>query len=185
MMENFLKQDLEQALQDMEMMAKALDIAPFDVYLLGGSGCVLAGYFNRATRDFDFMDLEYDAKLGRVFKLLEPYDMIDPQLATIPPTYKNRATRLVQFVYLPISVLSREDIIISKMARLDERDLNDISILLQSADIRLIFELAGEIAESDLLPKAKAAFIENFSRCMEENHVPDYLQQLEELRKRF
>ena len=170
-MSNFLKQDLEQALQDMEMMAKALGIQPFEIYLLGGSGCILAGYFDRATRDFDFMDLDYDAKLGRVFKLLEPYDMIDPQLATIPYTYKNRAMRLKQFEYLRIYVMSREDIIISKMARLDERDINDITALLQAADIGLIFKLAGEVEESDLLPKAKAAFIKNFSRCMEENNV--------------
>jgi hypothetical protein len=63
------------AIFDMEIMAKVFAVEPFDIYLLGGSGCVLAGYLDRATRDFDIIDVDYDSRLGRVLKLLEPYDM--------------------------------------------------------------------------------------------------------------
>lgn len=177
--------DMENALEDMEMLAKAHDTEPFYVYILGGSGCVLAQYLNRATRDFDIIDLDYSASLGRVMKPLEPFDMIDPQLATIPPDFKRRATRLPQYTYLSVYVLSREDIIISKMARLNERDFSDISEMLSAADIALIFKLASDLLDGDLLPMAKHALVDNMARCLEENHVPDYMQQLEELRKRF
>ena len=81
-----LKNDLHNALSDMEAMAKILNIEPFELYLLGGSGCVLAEYVDRSTRDFDIIDLEYNAKLGRVLKILEPYDMIDERMATIAPS---------------------------------------------------------------------------------------------------
>ena len=184
-MTNFLKQDLEQALSDMEQLAKLIGFEPFDVYLLGGSGCVLGGYLERATRDIDVVDLDYKASLGRVFKLLEPCDMIDLRLAAIPPSFRARAVRLEQYEFLRVYVLSREDIIISKLTRYNLRDRDDISILWNMSSLSLIFALAKEVLLTDLLLSAKEAFLHNFARCLEENHVPDYMQQLEELRKGF
>ncbi|MDR1664000.1 MAG: hypothetical protein LBR83_03650 [Clostridiales bacterium] len=43
-----IKAQLENALTDMETVARALGVEPFALYLLGGSGCVLAGYLTRA-----------------------------------------------------------------------------------------------------------------------------------------
>ena len=185
-MENFLKNDLITALQDMELLSKTLNINTFDIYLLGGSGAILAGYLDRATRDFDIMELDYDSRLGRVLKLLEPFDSIDEHLAAISPTYKTRAKQLTQFKYLSIYVLSREDIIVSKIARLNDRDANDIAIMLPKADIDLIFNLAEELLSSKRTNKFKLNFYKNFSRVAKEHtNVQTYLQQLEKLRKRF
>ena len=39
-------------------MAKVFEIEPFDLYLLGGSGCILADYLERATRDFDVVEFD-------------------------------------------------------------------------------------------------------------------------------
>ncbi|MCL2224073.1 MAG: DUF6036 family nucleotidyltransferase [Defluviitaleaceae bacterium] len=187
----FLKEDMENAIADMETLAKATNTEPFEIYLLGGAGCVLAGYLERATRDFDIIDLDYAASLGRVMKPLEPFDLIEPKLAALAAGYKARAARLPQFEYLPVYVLSREDIIISKLARLNERDFHDISELLPLSDISLIFTLLKSLLDGDLLPKAKNTLLENMARCLEEIaakgnfHVQDYLQQFEELRKRF
>jgi len=175
---------MENALTDMETLAKALNIEPFDVYILGGAGCVLARYFDRATRDFDIVDLDYSASLGRVMKPLEPFDLIDLQLATIPPGYKARATRLPQFKYLSIYVLSREDIIVSKLARFNERDSDDIKKLLAGADISLVFGLSEKVLGSDYAPKLKHSLVENLARCLDDCGVSDSVQQFEELRKR-
>lgn len=176
---------MHDALKAVEVLAKAFEKEPFDVYLLGGSGCILAGYLDRATRDFDIIDLDYSASLGIVMKPLEPFDMIDEKLAALAPDYKNRATKLSQYTYLSVYVLSREDIIVSKMARLNERDINDISKMLTSSDIPLIFNLVKEVLSSDLIPKAKQTLLDNFTRCMEEFNVPYNMQQLKELRKRL
>lgn len=164
-----IREELESALADMETMSKVFDIKSFDIYLLGGSGCVLAGYIDRATRDFDIMDLEYQAKLSRVFKLIEPFDMIDLQLATIAPSYKDRAIRLERFQYLHVYVLSREDIIISKIGRLNERDINDIKTMMPEANRQTLFRLINEVMiRQDLSQTAKNTFARNARRVMKE-----------------
>ena len=184
-MDNFLRRDMEDALTAMEVLAKAFEKPPFDVYVLGGAGCVLAEYFDRATRDFDIIDLEYSASLGLVMKPLEPFDMIDPQLAAIPPGYKARAVRLPTYKYLSVYVLAREDIIISKAARLNERDMADIRKLLPFADLPLMVTLTKKLIAGSLPEAAKTVLLDNLIICMEEAGVSDYVQQLAELRKRF
>ena len=52
-----IKKQLEEYLFDLEKVTKAFNIEPFDIYLLGGSACILGGFIDRATRDFDFVDL--------------------------------------------------------------------------------------------------------------------------------
>ena len=183
--QNFLKHDMEDALKAVEVLAKAFNIPPFEIYILGGAGCVLAQYLDRATRDFDIIDLEYDASLGLVMKPLEPFDLIDLQLATIPPSYKARAARLPQFEFLSVFVLSREDIIISKISRYNERDISDIRELIVQADIKVMFQLVEEIFNADYIPQAKSAMLKNLAICMEENNVPNHVQQLEKLRRRL
>jgi hypothetical protein len=182
---NLLKHDMEDALKAVEVLAKAFDVPPFEIYILGGAGCVLAQYLDRATRDFDIIDLEYGASLGLVMKPLEPFDLIDLQLATIPPSYKTRTKLLPQFEFLRIFVLSREDIIVSKISRYNERDKADIRELITQANINIIFELAQEIFNQDFIAKVKSAFVENLALCLEENNVPNHLQQLEKLRQRL
>ncbi len=55
-------------LSDMEKVAKALDVEPFSIYFMGGSACILGRYHDRATRDFDFVDLSYPASFGKVLR---------------------------------------------------------------------------------------------------------------------
>ena len=183
-----LKEDLVSALSDMETMAKVFGVDPFDLYLLGGSGCIIAGYLDRATRDFDIIDMGYNSRLGRVLKLLEPYDIIDTMMATIASSFKERAVRLDGFGYLNIYVLSREDIVVSKLGRYSERDALDISAMMPDCEARVIFKLIDEVLErTDLIRRAKAVFVSNALKMMKDCdiNVPDYVQQLEKLRIRL
>ncbi len=52
-----LKKLLEEKIFDMEKVAITFDIEPFDIYFLRGAACILGEYTERATRDFDFIDL--------------------------------------------------------------------------------------------------------------------------------
>ena len=183
-----LKNDLLSALYDMETMAKVFGVKPFDLYLMGGSGCILAGYLDRATRDFDIVDLDYDSRLGRVFKLLEPYDMIDMQMAAISKSYKERAVCLGGFSYLRVFLLSREDIIVSKLGRYNEQDAYDIKTMLPECGMQVIFQILTEVLNrTDLVKKAKSALLKNTLRMMKDCdiNVPDYVRQLEKLRFDF
>lgn len=61
----------------MEKVAQIFNVEPFDVFFLGGSACILGDYTERATRDFDFIDLDYPSTLGRVFTQLREFDMLE------------------------------------------------------------------------------------------------------------
>ena len=179
-----LRDDLLSALSDMETMAKTFGIEPFDLYLLGGSGCVIAEYLDRATRDFDIIDMEYSSRLGRVLKLLEPYDIIDIQMATIASSFRDRALRLDRFEYLGIYVLSREDIIVSKLGRYSPQDVLDIKTMMPDCQASVLFQLIIEVLDRvDLISRGKIAMVNNAKQMFKDCdlYVPDYVQQLEKL----
>jgi hypothetical protein len=165
-----LKEQLETALSDMETLTLALGMEPFEIYLLGGSGCILAGFLSRATRDIYFIELDYDSRLERVFKLLEPFDTVDYNLATLAPSYKKRALQLTQFNYITVFVLSREDIIISKLGLYNDRDRADISLMLPDADFDILFSLIDDVkCRSDLPQKTINLFTQNTEHFLK-NH---------------
>jgi hypothetical protein len=93
-----IKKQLEDRIFDMEKVAIAFDIEPFDIYFLGGSACILGGYTERATRDFDFIDLDYSSKLGKVFVQLRDFDMLEYESTMISPKYKERAKKWANLI---------------------------------------------------------------------------------------
>lgn len=154
-----LKKQMEDRILEMEQVAKAFNIEPFDIYFLGGSACILGGYTDRATRDFDFVDLEYSSKLGKVFVHLREFDMLEYSSTILSPYYKDRALKLEKFTYLNIYLLSIEDIIVSKIIRLEDKDIEDINELIKIADkekIKLIIEEV--LARDDLYDTKRLEF---------------------------
>lgn len=57
------------------LVGSSFEGADMSFCFAGGSACILAGWMDRTTRDFDFVDLGYTARLSKVLKLLEPYDL--------------------------------------------------------------------------------------------------------------
>ncbi|MFZ5354335.1 MAG: hypothetical protein ACOZCL_16660 [Bacillota bacterium] len=64
-MQNKNREILMEILRDMEDFASMKNIEYPPVYLLGGSRCIIAGYFDRATTDIVFLDMGYTAAIGR------------------------------------------------------------------------------------------------------------------------
>lgn len=156
----FIKQALEQRLKDMELFAKTIDIKPFDLYLLGGSASILGNYSDRATRDFDFIDLNYPAEYGRVFRLLGTFDFLEYESTILAPSYKERANRLENYEYINIYILAPEDLIVSKIIRLSEKDVRDIENLLKQSNIDIIHEIIREVINrEDLIESKKEGFL--------------------------
>jgi len=137
------KKILYEILQDVEDFANMKNIDYPPIYLLGGSGCIIAGYLDRATTDIDLLDLDYDASVGRLLRIMEKYDFLDLYLTTIPMDFKDRARKIEKF--RNIYVLSREDIILSKIGRYSEIDIEDISVMIKNADKKLIADLIGKV----------------------------------------
>ena len=167
-----LKQKLEDRIKNMEEVSKVFDIEPFEIYFLGDAACILGGYTERATRDFDFIDLDYSAKLGKVFVQLRDFDMLEYSSTLLSPKYKERARRLNRFKYLNVYLLSIEDIIVSKIIRLEQKDIEDIDILIDKANKDLIDQIIDEVlARDDLYESQKKQFTKQIPKFKERYHV--------------
>jgi hypothetical protein len=167
-----LRIQLEERIRDMETVAQVFDIEPFDIYFLGGSACILGGYTERATRDFDFVDMNYPSKLGRVFTMLRDFDMLEYESTLISPTYKDRATKLDKFEYLNIYLLSPEDIIVSKIIRFETKDIIDIDALVKLSDKKLINAIIEEVlSRKDLYESKKSKFIDKIPEFRKKYNV--------------
>ena len=167
-----LKKQLEDKIFDMERVAMAFDIDPFDIYFLGGAACILGEYTERGTRDFDFIDLNYPSKLGRVFVQLRDFDMLEYGSTIISPKYKERAIKLNAFKYLNVYLLSPEDIIVSKIIRLEEKDIDDINELIGIADKELINQIIDEVLlRHDLYESKREQFIKKLPQFRERYYV--------------
>jgi len=166
--------ELEKRLLEMEKVAQAFQVDPFDLYLLGGSACLLAGYTSRATRDFDLLDLDYTASLAKVLVSLREYDLLEYNSTLIAPSYQERCKKLDQFSYLNVYVLSIEDIIVSKIIRLNERDMEDLDAMMPQADHQLLLKIIDEVLQrKDLYETKKMGLQRNLNVFKERYHVPD------------
>lgn len=167
-----IKKQLEKRIFEMEKVARLFEIEPFDIFLLGGAACILGDYTDRATRDFDFIDLNYSSKLGKVFIHLRDFDMLEYESTLISPTYKERAIKLDKFRYLNIYILSIEDIIVSKIIRLEQKDLQDLDELIKIADKELTNEIIEEVLNrDDLYESKKKQFIKQLPKFRERYNV--------------
>jgi len=159
-MERKNKEILLELFRDMEDFSEMKKIHYSPIYLLGGSGCIIAGYLDRATTDVDFLDMNYNANMGRIFRILDRFDMLDIYLTTIPLDFEERVIKLENFKN--IYVLSKEDIILSKLGRYSQKDIEDISTLLKDADKKLIVKLIELVrSRKNLGKKVREKFIEN------------------------
>ncbi|WHH59244.1 DUF6036 family nucleotidyltransferase [Petroclostridium sp. X23] len=159
-------------LKNMEKIAIVLGTEPFPMYFLGGSACILGKYTERATRDFDFIDLDYSAKLGKVFRYLGDFDILEYESTILSPFFRDRAIRLEQFEYLQIFILSKEDIIVSKIIRMEQKDLEDINLLIKKSDTKLILQIIDEVLQrKDLYESKRNTFIEKLSVFKERYNV--------------
>ena len=150
-----IKENLIRVLYEMEEVTKLFKLEPFDIYIIGGSACILGEYTNRATLDIDFIDLGYPAKYGKAFSLLRDYDMLEYQSTVLSPNYQQRATKLDEFNYINIYVLSKEDIVVSNIIRLAEKDIEDLNQIMPKCDKELLNRIINEILGRDDLFKSK------------------------------
>lgn len=154
-----IKDNLIEVLSEMEEVTKLFKLEPFEIYIIGGSACILGEYTTRATLDIDFVDLGYPAKYGKVFALLRDYDMLEYQSTILSPTYKDRAIKLNEFKYINVYILSKEDVAISKIIRLAPKDLEDLNQIIPNCNKELLNNIINEIlSREDLFESKKKEF---------------------------
>ncbi len=167
-----IKDNLLEVLHEMEEVTKLFKLEPFDIYIIGGGACMLGEYTTRATMDIDFVDLGYPAKYGKVFVLLRDYDMLEYQSTILSPTYKERATKLDGFEYINVYILSKEDVVISKIIRMADKDIEDLNQIMPNCDKKVLNQIIDEIlAREDLFESKKEGFINNLKIFREKYNV--------------
>lgn len=167
-----VKDNLISILHEVQDITKFFKLEPFDIYILGGSACILGEYTSRATLDVDFVDLGYPAKYGKVFLLLRDYDMLDYQSTILSPNYKERALKLDEFDFLNIYILSKEDVAISKIIRLEQKDIDDLDEIIPKCDKQLLNKIIDEVLKrNDLFESKKKEFIRKLKIFREKYNV--------------
>lgn len=146
---------LIETLHNMETMSKVLNLEPYNIYIIGGSACLLGKYTTRMTVDIDFINLDYPAKYGQAFALLRDYDMLDYQSTILSPNYKKRAIKLEEFEYLNVYIISKEDVAISKIIRMAEKDIDDLNQIIPNCDKNLLNKIIDEVLNRDDLDETK------------------------------
>lgn len=154
-----IKDNLVEVLHEMEEVTKLFKLEPFDIYIIGGGACILGEYTTRATLDIDFVDLGYPAKYGKVFTLLRDYDMLEYQSTILSPKYKERATKLKEFKYINVYILSKEDVAVSKIIRLAQKDIEDLDQIIPNCNKKILNDIIQEVLNrEDLFESKKQEF---------------------------
>ena len=167
-----IKENLLEVLHEMEEVTKLFKLEPFEIYIIGGSACILGEYTTRATMDIDFIDLGYPAKYGKVFALLRDYDMLEYQSTILAPSYKERAIKLEEFKYINVYILSKEDVAVSKIIRLARKDIDDLDQIMPNCNIEILNTIINEtIARQDLYDTKKQEFIKKIEIFREKYNV--------------
>ena len=166
------KESFMQILYDIDKASEIFDTVDFEIYFLGGAACVLGEYTDRATRDFDFIDIGYSSKMGRIFSLFRDFDMLEYESTILAPDYKSRAKKLEGLKNFSAYVLAPEDIIVSKIIRLGEKDIEDIEILIEQCDKAIINQIIESvILRDDLFQTKKMGFMNNLENFRERFNV--------------
>lgn len=165
-----IKENLIEVLHEMEEVTKLFKLEPFDIYIIGGGACILGEYTTRATLDIDFVDLGYPAKYGKVFVLLRDYDMLEYQSTILSPNYKKRAIKLEEFKYINVYILSKEDIVISKIIRLAPKDLEDLDQIMPNCNKEILNKIIEEVLNRDDLFESKRSEFEKKLKIFREKY---------------
>lgn len=159
----------KQAKEDLLFKLKQLDAVLsvsseyLEIYLIGGTACILGNYICRTTMDVDLIDIDYPAKAGKYLNILEPMDLLEFAHTSIPASFRVRARLIGGFGFLKCYILSPEDLIVSKLCRYADKDIEDIDKLLKFSDENIIKVLITEVT-SDLntrVPRIRESFKNN------------------------
>ena len=98
--------------------------------------------------------------------------MLEYQSTVLSPNYQQRATKLDEFNYINVYVLSKEDIVVSKIIRLAEKDIEDLNQIMPKCDKELLNRIIDEIlGRDDLFESKRNEFIKKLKIFREKYNV--------------
>ena len=98
--------------------------------------------------------------------------MLDYQSTILSPNYKERALKLDEFDFLNIYILSKEDVAISKIIRLEPKDIDDLDEIIPKCNKQLLNKIIDEVLKrNDLFESKKKEFIRKLKIFREKYNV--------------
>lgn len=88
------------------------------------------------------------------------------------PNYKERATKLEEFKYINVFILSKEDVSVSKIIRLAEKDIEDLNQIIPKCDKKVLNDVIGEVLNrEDLFDSKRNEFVKKLKIFREKYNV--------------
>ena len=116
----------------------SMDRYSLEICLIDATACILAGYMDRAT-------IDYDPKVRNYLNFFNPNDLVDFEATTIPRSYNKRTVTVYKGRYVLCKILSIEELILSNLCKNMLKDFKNIDKLILSADMVSIKDLTGEV----------------------------------------
>ncbi len=107
-----------------------------------------------------------------MFRLFDRFEILDLYVTPIAECFEERKIELSGFKTIEVYVLSKEDIIVSKLGRYSEKDKEDISALIKDSDKILIAKLIKNVeSRDDFSERVKHEFMKNSKLLRAEYNV--------------
>ena len=166
---------IDDILFNMKKMEAVMQIEKkkLEICLIGGTACLLTGLVNRATVDYDLLNLDYKPEARNYLNFFNPYDLVDFEATTIPRSYYSRTKTVFQGEYLHCKILGIEDLILSKLCRNLEKDFSDIDALIDNTEMETVIGLVNEVKKdiNSRYPRIQANFMVSVSTFMKRYHI--------------
>lgn len=81
--------------------------------------------------------------------------MLEYQSTILSLNYKQRAVKLEQFEYINVYILSKEDIAVSKIIRLAEKDIEDLNQIVPKCNKEILNNVIDEVLNREELFESK------------------------------
>lgn len=98
--------------------------------------------------------------------------MLEYQSTILSPNYKKRAIKLEEFKYINVYILSKEDIAVSKIIRLAEKDIEDLNQIIPKCDKIALNNVIEEVLNrGDLFDSKRKEFVRKLEIFREKYNV--------------
>ena len=97
---------------------------------------------------------------------------INASSTILSPNYKERATKLEEFKYINVYILSKEDVAVSKIIRLAEKDIEDLNQIIPKCDKKILNNVIEEVLNrEDLFNSKRNEFVKKLKIFREKYNV--------------
>ena len=102
--------------------------------------------------------------------------MICQNITILSPRYKERATKLDKFKYINVYILSKEDIAVSKIIRLEKKDIEDLNQIIPKCNKKVLNNVIEEVLNrEDLFESKRKEFEKKLKIFKEKYNVQNFL----------